>query len=146
MKLTVLTPTAVVLDVEGVRRLRATDATGDFGVHQGHGDLVTLLEVGVLDYTVRDATRYVAVAGGILTVEGGSRVQVLSEEAIAGDDLHALEKMALETFRRKTRVERAATAGLTRLHVALMRQLETFLRPGVTPGVEPGLAAREEPQ
>lgn len=129
MKLTVLTPTAVALEVEGVTRLRATDATGDFGVRPGHGDLVTLLEVSVLDYSVGEVTHYVAVAGGILTVEGGSDAKVLTEDAVVGDDLRALETTALESFRKKASTEQTAAAGLTRLHVALMRQLETFLRP-----------------
>jgi F-type H+-transporting ATPase subunit epsilon len=143
MKLTVLTPTAIVLDVEGVSRLRATDATGDFGVRPGHGDFVTLLEPSIVEYTQAGATRFVAAAGGILTVERGSEVKVLCEEAVSGDDLHVLETTALEAFRRRTRTEQAATTGLARLHVALMRQLESFLRPGVTPAGTPGLARRE---
>ena len=133
MRLTVLTPLAVALEVDGVQRLRSEDASGEFGIRPGHEDFLTLLEVSVLDYTdAGGATHYVAVKGGILTVEGGARVEVLTEEAVPGDDLLALEATALEAFRRRTHAERAASTGLARLHVALMRQLEGFLRPGTT--------------
>jgi F-type H+-transporting ATPase subunit epsilon len=131
MKLTVLTPTALVLEVEDVRRLRARDATGELGIRPGHGDFLTLLEVSVLDYTAGDGpVRYVAVAGGVLSVEGGQAVQVLSDEAVAGDDLRELEATTLESFRHRVSTEETAATGLARLHVALMRRLESFLRPG----------------
>jgi F-type H+-transporting ATPase subunit epsilon len=134
MKLTVLTPLAVALDIDGIRRLRAEDASGEFGIRPGHEDFLTLLEVSVLDYTdAGGAMHYVAVKGGILTVEGGTRVEVLTEEAVRGDDLRELEATALEAFRQRTHSERAASTGLARLHVALMRQLEGFLRPGAAP-------------
>ncbi|HZV03201.1 MAG TPA: F0F1 ATP synthase subunit epsilon [Planctomycetota bacterium] len=145
MKLTVLTPTAVAVEVEDVRRLRAADATGEFGIRPGHGDFVTVLEVSVLDYTAGEGpTRYVAVAGGILTVENGSAIQVLTDEAVAGDDLHELETTALESFRHRTRTEQAAATGVARLHVALMRRLESFLRPG--PGASLAGAVPSRPE
>jgi len=129
MKLTILTPTAVVRDVESVERIRATDATGDFGVHPGHVDLVTILEPSVLDYTTGGATTYVAVSGGVLTVED-ERVTVLSEDAVAGDDLAALRTTAIESFRERAHVEEAATTGFTRFHVTLVRELGNLLWPG----------------
>jgi F-type H+-transporting ATPase subunit epsilon len=132
MKLTILTPTATVRELDGVQRIRATDATGDFGVHPGHVDLITILEPSVLDYTAAGETTYVAVAGGVLTVESG-RVTVLTQEAIAGDDLHVLRTTATESFRKRAHTEQAATTGFTRFHVALVRELGDLLWPGSVP-------------
>jgi F-type H+-transporting ATPase subunit epsilon len=129
MKLTILTPTAVVREVEDVARIRATDATGDFGVHPGHVDMLTILEPSVLDYTAGGATTYVAVSGGVLKVEDG-RVTVLSEDAVAGDDLPMLRTTAIETFRKRARTEEAAATGFTRFHVTLVRELGNLLWPG----------------
>ena len=129
MKLTILTPTAVVRDLDRVQRIRATDATGDFGVHPGHVDLMTILEPSVLDYTAKGRTTYVAVSGGVLTVEDG-RVTVLSEDAVAGDDLPALRRTAIESFRKRADTEEAATTGFTRFHVTLVRELGNLLWPG----------------
>lgn len=143
MKLTVLTPTKLVLDAASVRRLRAADATGEFGVRPGHGDFLTLLEPSVIDFTDQDgATRYVAVAGGILSVEGGERIEVLTEDAVVGTDLAALEATALDAFEHRARAERAAATGLARLHVALVRRLESFLRPGGAPPAAAGFPSR----
>jgi F-type H+-transporting ATPase subunit epsilon len=77
MRLLVTTPTAILLDVDDVRHVRAEDRTGAFGIQPGHAEFLTVLTVSVLSY--RDAAgveRYVAVHGGVLRVRGGSAVEV----------------------------------------------------------------------
>ena len=44
---------AVLIDAEGVRSVRAQDATGSFGLWPGHENLLALLSVGLLSW--RDA-------------------------------------------------------------------------------------------
>ncbi len=75
MKLTVVTPQAVVVD-ENVSSIRAEDASGSFGILDRHADMLTALEVSVLIYRDRGGReQFVAVRGGLLTVTGraGSR-------------------------------------------------------------------------
>jgi F-type H+-transporting ATPase subunit epsilon len=51
VRLTIATPAAVLVDVDGVRSLRAEDQSGAFGVLPGHADLVTVLPPSVLRWT-----------------------------------------------------------------------------------------------
>ena len=129
MKLTILTPTAVVADVDPVYLVRAEDPTGSFGILPRHADLLTVLAVSVLVY--RDAEnreRFVAVRGGILTVRAGREVQVLTREAVAEDDLGRLEREVLAHFRRTAATEEEAARGLRRLEGALVRRAAEYLR------------------
>ncbi len=129
MRLTLVTPTAVILDVDPVRHVRAEDPTGSFGILPGHADLLTVLVVSVLVY--RDEAnreRFVAVRGGVLTVSGRRTVQVLSHEAVADDDLERLEREVLARFRRVAAVEDEAARGLSRLEGALLRRVAEYMR------------------
>ena len=91
MRLLVTTPLATVVDEEHMTRLRAEDASGWFGLHPGHADLVTVLRASVLSWQRADGSSgHVAVRGGVLTVAGGERVEVASREAVCGEDFDAL--------------------------------------------------------
>ena len=50
LRLTIVTPLQVVLDVAGVWHVRAEDVTGSFGILPGHADFLTVLAVSVLIY------------------------------------------------------------------------------------------------
>lgn len=50
LRLTIVTPLQVVLDIGEVRHVRAEDATGSFGILPGHVDFLTVLSVSVLIY------------------------------------------------------------------------------------------------
>jgi F-type H+-transporting ATPase subunit epsilon len=100
MRLLVTTPTSILLDVAGVRHVRAEDSTGAFGIQPRHAELLTVLSVSVMSY--QDAAgveRYVAVHGGVLHVRGGSLVEVATSEALAGDDLEALQQAVIARYR-----------------------------------------------
>jgi F-type H+-transporting ATPase subunit epsilon len=93
MKLEVSTPTAIAVREEDLRSVRADDASGSFGIWRGHANLITVLSVSVLSWCRADGTQsYCAVRGGVLTVLGGDRVAVATEEAVPGDDLARLER------------------------------------------------------
>jgi F-type H+-transporting ATPase subunit epsilon len=138
MKLSITTPFATVLQTDAVVDIRAEDSSGAFGILQGHADFLTVLTVSVL--TWRDARRhehYVAVRGGMLSVQENGAVIVTTPEAIAGEDLHSLEVDVLSRFRRHIDEERAAHTADQRLHVAAIRQIVRLLRsePGHAPSV-----------
>jgi hypothetical protein len=50
MRLVVSTPTAIVVDVDRVRHVRAEDETGAFGIMAGHADFLTVLPISVLTW------------------------------------------------------------------------------------------------
>jgi F-type H+-transporting ATPase subunit epsilon len=123
MKLTIVTPTEVIAEVDPVIHVRAEDATGSFGILPRHADFLTVLTVSVLVYRGEDRReRFVAVRGGVLTVSERRRVEVFTREAVAGDDLRSLERDVLDRFRR------AAALGLNRLEGALLRHVADYLR------------------
>ncbi len=130
MKLLVTTPLAVVIEEDGVTHVRAEDATGSFGLLEGHADFMTALEISVLSWHKADgAEHYVAVRGGLLEIRGGHSVAVATPEALAGEDLQRLESEALARFRRRLEAERAARVDSERLHLAAIRQIIQLLRP-----------------
>ncbi len=137
MRLTIVTPTSVVADVEPVRHVRAEDPTGWFGILPGHADFLTVLAISVLVYRdAEGAERFVAVRGGVLAVRGRRSVQVFTREAVAGGDLEALERDVLARFRRVAAAEESGAQGLARLTGALLRRMADYLR------IEPRAAPR----
>jgi F-type H+-transporting ATPase subunit epsilon len=129
VRLTVTTALATVLRREDVTRVRAEDATGAFGILDGHADFLTVLAISVVSF-VDSANHegYVAVRGGMLRVKGGLDVLVAAPEAIAGDDLRALEAEVLVGFHRSLDAERAARTDAERLRLAAIRQIVHLLR------------------
>lgn len=124
-----------VLQTDEAVHVKAEDASGAFGILQGHADFLTVLAVSVL--TWRDGQgreHYVAVRAGMLSVRNGSSVGVATPEAVAGEDLHLLEADVLSRFQRHLDEERAARSQAQRLHLAAIRQIIRLLRP------EPGHA------
>ena len=123
-----MTPQAVVVD-EDVGSIRAEDGSGSFGILDRHADMLTALDVSVLVYRDRsDREQFVAVRGGLLTVTGRARVEVLTREAIRGDDLRQLERDVLARFRRAAADEERARRGAARLEGSLLRRVADFMR------------------
>ncbi len=136
MKLTVTTPLRVILDIEGVARLRAEDATGSFGILAGHADFLTVLRPSVMVWQQADAqAHYLAVRGGVLSVQGGRVISIATREAVAGDDLQQLEERVLAQFRRDAEQERTARSDAWKLQVAAVREICRLLRADRRPSV-----------
>ena len=134
MRLTVITPLAIIVEAGDVVHLRAEDETGAFGILSGHADFLTALAVSVVSW--RDGhgvEHHVAVRGGILEVCGGKTIAVATPEGVAGDDLHQLETGVLVRFRHQLEEEQAARADAQRLYLAAIRQIYRLLRPSLSP-------------
>ncbi|HTZ78813.1 MAG TPA: F0F1 ATP synthase subunit epsilon [Stellaceae bacterium] len=138
MKLVITTPTAVVAEIGDVAALRAEDASGLFGILDGHADFLTVLAISVLSWRERGGREgNCAVRGGVLTVTGGKTVAVATREAVVSDDLDRLEHEVLDRFRQTRETEQAARATSQRLHLAAIRRMLAYLRPErVTKGME----------
>jgi len=145
MKLIVTTPSAVVVEADSVRHVRAEDETGAFGILPHHADFLTVLVISVI--TWRDGTgaeHYVAVPGGVLMVRDGETVEVATRQAVAGDDLDTLQNEVLTRFRDEAQAEEESRISASRLHLAAIRQIQRYLEAGRQPvprGQPPGLDA-----
>jgi F-type H+-transporting ATPase subunit epsilon len=143
VKLTVTTPLAIVVEAANVAHLRAEDETGAFGILPGHADFLTALTISVASWRDgRGAEHHVAVRGGMLEVRGGKIIAIATPEAVAGDNLHHLEAVVLDGFRRRLAEEQAARADAQRLYLAAIRQIVRFLRAERAPAISAGSASR----
>ena len=128
MRLLVTTPIEIVADVEDVAQVRAEDPTGAFGIRPGHADFITALAISVLTWRDRQGEdHHIAVRGGVLTVQDGNLVEVATREAVGEASLRELGPAVLERFREEQSVQQEASISATRLHMALIRQLQRYL-------------------
>jgi F-type H+-transporting ATPase subunit epsilon len=130
MRLTVTTPTAIIVDADDVVALRAEDETGSFGIWPHHADFLTALVPSVVSWRQANGrARHCAVHGGLFTVAGGSHVAITTREAVVGDDLAALEAEVVARFATAVERESQARTDEARLHAAAIRQILRYLRP-----------------
>jgi F-type H+-transporting ATPase subunit epsilon len=130
MRLTVTTPTRIVVDERDVVAVRAEDETGSFGVWQRHADFLTALVPSVVSW--RDAggrEGYCAVRGGLFSVSDGERIAITTREAVVGDDLAQLEAEVARRFAEAGELEAQARTDSARLHAAAIRRILGYLRP-----------------
>jgi F-type H+-transporting ATPase subunit epsilon len=130
VKLTVTTPTAIVVSSDDACYVRAEDSTGAFGIQPGHADFLTALTISVLIW--RDgagAEHYAAVRGGVLRVHEGSAIEVATREAVLGEDLRTLRQAVLSEMSRHAESERAARLGALGLQHAVIQEIYRYLRP-----------------
>ena len=128
MRLRVTTPFEFAVDVDGVRHVRAEDATGSFGIQPHHAPLTTILAISVVTWRDADAREHhVAVRGGVLLVSGDV-VVVATRDAVIGDDLVQLERDVVARFRREEVGEQTARGGAARLETAVIRRIYEYIR------------------
>jgi len=145
MRLLVTTPMSVVVDADRVSHVRAEDDTGAFGIRPGHAEFVTVLTVSVISWLDHDGNEHhIAVRGGVLTVRGGSLVEVATRSAVGEDTLRALGDAVLARFRAEARAETESRVSSARLHLAAMRQMQRYLEAGRNP-VPQGHPAKGRP-
>ncbi len=131
MRLRIITPLAVVVDEDGIRSLRAEDATGSFGILPRHADFLTSLAISVVSWeSSAGMPHYCAVRRGVLSVIAGREIAIATREAVAGDDLATLDETVLGRFRADIEAERTEHVESTRLQLSAIRQIMRHLRPG----------------
>lgn len=130
MRLMIVTPLSVTVDEDGVRSLRAEDASGGFGILPGHADFLTGLVISVVRWESADGKHhYCAVRRGVMSVNGGQSITIATREAVPGDDLLTLDQTVLARFHAEFESERADYIENTRLHLNAIRQIMRHLRP-----------------
>ena len=130
MKLSI-TSVATTMSIEQeVVSVRAMDASGYFGIHRGHADFLTVLDIGVISWIGDDKREhFCAVRGGILRVKDGNSVEIVSREAIIDDDATRLESTIMSEFRRREEAERSVRFESKRLELQMVREIMRYLRP-----------------
>lgn len=130
MRLRITSPTAIVVDCDVVS-VRAEDASGSFGILNGHADFLTVLEVSVVSWReTAGRTGYCAVRNGILTVSGGKEVAIATREAHVGDDLDQLEAVVLAGYRQHREAERTIRTASAKLRMQAIRHMVEALQGG----------------
>ncbi len=130
MRLLVTTPTSIAVDRQNVTSVRAEDASGSFGILEGHADFLTALSVCVIAWReAGDVQRYCAVRHGVLAVRSGREVAIATREALVGDDLEQLESVALAEFREAAEAETTSRTESLQMQMAAVRQIIRYLRP-----------------
>lgn len=130
MRLRITAPTAIVVDCDVVS-VRAEDASGSFGILNGHADFLTVLEVSVVSWrTADEKSGYCGVRNGILTVSGGRDVAVATREAHVGDDLEKLEAEVLAGYRQHREAERSSRTASAKLRMQAIRHMVEALQGG----------------
>jgi F-type H+-transporting ATPase subunit epsilon len=130
MRLIISEPTRVVAEHDDVVSVRAEDASGGFGILDGHADLITVLTNSVVIWRHADGRQgWCAVRRGVLSVTSGTQVAIATRQAQLGDDLATLEHAVLARFQAELDAERRARVVATKLHTAAIRQFVKALRP-----------------
>lgn len=130
MRLLITTPTAIVVDRYNVTSLRAEDASGSFGILDGHADFLTALSVCVLVWHEDDGpARFCAVRNGVLAMRDGKNLAVATREAVVGDDLDHLESQTIAHFHHVAEADATSRTASMEMQMKAIRQIIRYLRP-----------------
>lgn len=146
LHLTIATPATVLVDSDGVRSVRAMDASGSFGILPEHTDLLTVLPASVVEWTEAGGERqFCAVRGGLLTVSEGRKVTVASRHAVRGASLEDLESVVEKARAAEAEADRRARVEQVRFHAQAVRHLVRYLLPRAGKGILPDLPEKNWP-
>jgi F-type H+-transporting ATPase subunit epsilon len=121
MRLKVMLPTEILLDVETIQ-VNAEAQNGAFSLLPRHIDFTTALAPGLLSYITKDEEEeFIAVDEGIL-VKVGSEVLVSTRNAALGPDLGRLQEMIDQQFALLDEHERQARSAFARMEADLVRR------------------------
>ena len=121
LRLEIVTPEKKVVDAE-VDSVTIPTASGEAGILPNHAPMISALKPGILEFSTRNTTERVAIAGGFVEVSH-DRVTVLADSAeTAGDVDTAAASLELEAAQRA--IAAAASQPIEETE-ALREQLES---------------------
>jgi F-type H+-transporting ATPase subunit epsilon len=127
--LSIVTPSAKLIDIENSVSVRADDESGSFGILKGHTDFLTVLIPSVVRWRdAQGAEHYCIVDGGILTVRGGIEVAIACRQGKIGEDIDRLHEDIAAMRAEQADAARNARVEQTQLHANAVRQLMRLMR------------------
>jgi F-type H+-transporting ATPase subunit epsilon len=133
LRLVIVTPERIVVNVIGVLAVRASDASGSFGILPRHASLLTVLPASVIRWRdIADTTHFCAVRGGVLTMSAGSEVAVACRQAQLAEHIEELELSIAAARAAEIDADRHERVVQTKLHALAARQLMQYLLPSNT--------------
>lgn len=122
MELVILAPDHVVIETRVVS-IQASDASGSFGIRNGHEDFLTVLVPCVFRFQPESGTeRFAAVDGGVLMVERG-RISVTTRDAVVADRIEQVADAASSMLAARRGKESSARSAFAELESTLLREL-----------------------
>lgn len=125
MRLKVLLPFEVFVDVQGVSRIVAQTRRGSVGFWPHRLDCAAALAQGVLTYESNAGEVFIAVDEGVL-VKTGADVTVSVRRAIGGTDLTRLRETVEHEFATLDTDQQNARSAMARVEAGLMRRFTTL--------------------
>lgn len=124
IKVELVTPERLVFH-DQVDFIAAPSVEGEVGILPGHAPLLTRLGVGELRMKKGNDTRYIALTGGFLEVQGGSHVSIFAETAEFADeiDIERAKQAAEKAKVKLTQAKDLTAAELAAVEAALSRAL-----------------------
>jgi F0F1-type ATP synthase epsilon subunit len=127
LRVVIRTPHALVLDLPA-RSLRVLTDTGQVGLRHGMETVVLAVEAGLVLVRTDVGTRFVGVAGGLLSCDG-SQATLFTPLAVAGDDSAGV-RQALDEALAEPGSEMTLRAALERLEGRILTELRHHAGPG----------------
>lgn len=126
--LTLGTPQGLLRDRQPIISLRASDASGGFGIHAGHENLLTVLGAGVIAWQEIDgSTCWCAVADAVIRIHDGRCIEIAAQEAVEAADRQILEAQVRAVRQQEHEARRAARSDDTRLQAQAVRRLAAWM-------------------
>jgi len=125
MRLQVLLPFDVLVDVQGVSRIVAQTPQGSIGFWPHRLDCAAALVQGILTYEAEARECFVAVDAGVL-VKTGAVVTVSVRRAFTGTDLARLRDTVAREFTTLDEDQQQARAAMSRVEADLMRRFASL--------------------
>ena len=126
MKLKILLPFKVFLEVNNVKRIVAETSDGQYGLLPQRLDCIAALVPGIFTYAT-GVIKYIAVDRGIL-VKFGTEVMVSVRNAIGGSDLGKLHELVEKDFKELDENEKNLRAAMAKMESSFILRLEKFQR------------------
>lgn len=128
MKLKVLLPFRVFLEIEGIKRIVAETTLGFIGIWPNRLDCVAELVPGILTFeTNAEAETLIAVDEGVL-VKAGNEVLISVRGAAGGADLGKLQEVIRQEFLQADEQEVGTRSVLNKLESGFVRRFSEFRR------------------
>jgi F-type H+-transporting ATPase subunit epsilon len=129
MRLEVITPDNEILDTEtGSMRVLLPD--GWWGILPGHAPMISYIHSGVIHYTKKGQTRYIALYQGTIEVKQKlgeqTHVLILTAAAEEGDDLEKVQTLLEQQAARLEELAKEADVEFKQIRLALEKSLQKF--------------------